>query len=85
MAVHLLYDETFLGHDTGVVHFETSSRLRCVIAALIADPELRETPPRNFTAGHDAGPSAMSQRRNDSRHSYLHRPWWNSSGYGHAR
>ena len=42
MAVHLLYDETFLGHDTGAVHFETFQRLKCVIAALDEDPEITQ-------------------------------------------
>jgi acetoin utilization deacetylase AcuC-like enzyme len=42
MAVHLLYDETFLGHDTGAVHFETAQRLKCVIAALEEDKNLSQ-------------------------------------------
>ena len=42
MAVHLLYDETFLRHDTGEMHFETSRRLKCVTAALDADQNLAQ-------------------------------------------
>jgi acetoin utilization deacetylase AcuC-like enzyme len=42
MAVHLLYDETFLGHDTGAVHLETAQRLKCVIAALEEDQNLSQ-------------------------------------------
>jgi acetoin utilization deacetylase AcuC-like enzyme len=42
MAVHLLYDETFLRHDTGVGHFETSARLRCVIGAIDDDHNLKQ-------------------------------------------
>ena len=40
MAVHLLYDKTFLGHDTGPVHFETRRRLKCVLTTLDEDPAL---------------------------------------------
>jgi acetoin utilization deacetylase AcuC-like enzyme len=42
MAVHLLYDETFLRHDTGEMHFETSRRLKSVTAALDADQNLAQ-------------------------------------------
>jgi acetoin utilization deacetylase AcuC-like enzyme len=42
MAVHLLYDEKFLGHDTGAVHFETLQRLKCVVAALDEDPTITQ-------------------------------------------
>jgi acetoin utilization deacetylase AcuC-like enzyme len=42
MAVHLLYDETFLRHDTGEMHFETSQRLKCVTSALDEDQNLAQ-------------------------------------------
>jgi acetoin utilization deacetylase AcuC-like enzyme len=42
MAVHLLYDEVFLGHDTGAAHFERFQRLKCVIAALEEDQTLSQ-------------------------------------------
>ena len=42
MGVHLLYDETFLRHDTGEMHFETSRRLECVTAALHSDQSLTQ-------------------------------------------
>jgi len=42
MAVHLLYDETFLRDVTGEMHFETSRRLKSVTAALDADQNLAQ-------------------------------------------
>jgi acetoin utilization deacetylase AcuC-like enzyme len=40
MAVHLLYDPAFLRHDTGVGHFETEKRLKCILNAIEADEPL---------------------------------------------
>jgi acetoin utilization deacetylase AcuC-like enzyme len=40
MAIHLLYDSAFLGHDTGAMHFEVAQRLECILAAIEADPDL---------------------------------------------
>jgi acetoin utilization deacetylase AcuC-like enzyme len=40
MAVHLLYDQKFLLHDTGVAHVETRKRLESILRTLEADEGL---------------------------------------------
>jgi acetoin utilization deacetylase AcuC-like enzyme len=41
MTVHVVYDSRFLGHDTGLMHFENERRLKCILKELNQDETLR--------------------------------------------